>query len=161
MSTMMDAAQQDGGHSSGVAPFPPSGMAYAIKRSGGRPLRFEGSELAMAMSYTSSIPYWYEINLYRTKDQKFVTAVRLFHQASDKQDTVRAWESASIDEAIDKMTRYDAGYDVPVELDFDGHGMPPSEMAAKAMQLQARISDMRHHYKSLVGEFLHELEHGD
>lgn len=160
MSTMMEAAHMDGGQSAGVAPFPPPGMSFTIKRAGGRPLRFEGSELAMAMSYTPAIPYWYEINLYRTVDQRFVAAVRLFHQSPEKQDTVRAWECASVDDAMDRLTGYDAGFDVPVDMDLDMTGMPPAEMAAKALHLQSRIADARHHYQSLVGEFLHDIQAG-
>lgn len=158
MSTMMEAAPLDQGASVGVTALPPTGVPFTIKRAGGRPLRFEGSELAMAMSFTASMPYWYEINLYRSVDQRIVTAVRLFHQSEKKQDTVRAWESASIDDAIDKLTRYDAGYDVPVDIDFDASQAPPPELAAKALQLQARISEARHHYKSIVGEFLYDLQ---
>lgn len=158
---MTPAAPQDVPPAAGVAAFPPAGTSYVINRIGARPLRFEGSELAMAMSYSAAVPYWYEINIYRTAQQGFVTAVRLFHQATDKENTVRAWENASIDDAIDKLTRYDAAYDLPVEMDFDAGSMPPVELAAKALEMQARISDARHHYKTLVGEFLHDLEQGE
>lgn len=144
----------------GVTSLPPAGTSYVLQRAGHRPLRFEGSELAMAMSFTPEIPFWYEINLYRTKQQRFVTAVRLFYQSGEKQDTVRAWENESLDDAIDKLSRYDAGYDIPVSLDFDATSAPPSELAAEAFRLQARIAEARHHYKSLVGELLYDLEGG-
>jgi len=135
-------------------------MSYAIPRAGGRPIRFEGSELAMAMSYTSTLSYWYEINLYRTTDQRFVSVVKLFHQSPDKRDSARAWEHASLDDALDGLVGYDAGFDVPVECDLDAIKTPPSEVAALALTISARISDARHHYKSLVGEFLYDLEVG-
>lgn len=160
MSSMMETAAPDMGHPAGVTSLPPAGAAFVLQRAGSRPLRFEGSELAMAMSYTPEIPFWYEINLYRTAHQTFVTAVRLFHQSAEKQDTVRAWENGSLDDAIDKLSRYDAGYDVPVTLDFDAAAAPPSELSAQAFALQARISEARHHYKSLVGELLYDLESG-
>ncbi len=160
MTTMMEVAQSDPAMTTSVSQFSQTAMSYNIKRAGGRPLRFEGSELAMAMSYTSAIPYWYEINIYRTVEQSFVTAVRLFHQAEDQQDSVNAWESVSLDAAIDKLTSYDAAHDVPVGLHLGSVDAPAAEAAATALQMIAQIADARHHYRSLVGEFLFDLENG-
>ncbi|MEM8537588.1 MAG: hypothetical protein AAGF56_06980 [Pseudomonadota bacterium] len=160
MSNLNEAIPQDMSDQTAVASFGAPLMSYTIKRSGGRPLRFEGSELMMAMSYSAASPYWYEINLYRTKDQEFVTAVRLFYQAEDKQDTVRAWTTSSVDAAIAKLARYDAGYDVMVDHSMLDAGGPPAALASRAVMLQARLAEARQHYKSLVGEFLYDLETG-
>lgn len=159
MSSMMETAPTDMG-AAPSAGLPPAATAYCLQRAGARPLRFEGSELAMAMSFTPEVPYWYEINLYRTVSQTFVTVVRLFYQSSDKADTLRAWESESIDDAIDKITQYDAAFDIPVTIDFDVDDAAPSEMAAEALSMKAQVSDARHHYKSLAGELLYNLENG-
>lgn len=158
MTTMMEVTQADPTLQSGVSHLAQSGMPYKIKRAGGRPLRFNGSELAMAMSYTSGIPYWYEINLYRTADQGFVAAVRLFHQSEDLQDTVQAKECSTLDEAIEWLINYDAAADLALNLEVDMSEAPASEMGVLALQLMARIADVRHHYASLVGELLHDLE---
>lgn len=160
MTTMMEIAQPDPATHGGVSQFAQSALAYNIKRAGGRPLRFEGSELAMAMSYTSAIPYWYEINIYRTVEQRIVTAVRLFHQSEERQDTVQAWESANLEEAIDSLTSYDAANDVRVAADLDIANLPAAEAATIALQLLAQITDARYHFQSLVGEFLYDLENG-
>ena len=114
----------------------------------------------MAMSYSSAIPLWYEVNFYRTVEQGLVTAIRLFYQSEDRQDSVKAWEASSLDEAISLLTDYDAAHDVPVGLDFDLLNMSPAETAAQALQLATQIAEYRHHFQSLVGEFLHDLESG-
>lgn len=161
MSTMMEAAPHpDPGQSAGMSPAASAAQSYCLSRAGGRPLRFDGSELAMAMSFSPEVPYWYEINLYRTVQQTFVVAVRLFYQSESKTDTLRAWESETIDDAIDKMAQYDAAFDIPVTADVDVNTAPPAEIAAHAMLLKAQISDARHHYESLVGEMLYDLENG-
>ncbi|MFA8442744.1 hypothetical protein [Yoonia sp.] len=160
MTMMMDSAQTEPAMQTGVAQFAQPSNSYQIKRAGGRPLRFDGSELAMAMSYTPAIPYWYEINLYRTTQQGFVAAIRLFHQAEDQQDTVRAWEAATLDEAIEQLITYDAAQDVPLGVEFNLATAPASETGALALQLLAQISDVRQHYGSLIGEFLYDLENG-
>lgn len=157
MSSMMEAASMDqGAQQNGVAQFPT--QTRRIKRIGGRPICFDGSELAMAMSFSPSLPYWYEINLYRTNDQRFVTTVRLFYVSEKEQDRVQGWECGDLEEAIDKLTQYDAATDVYLGLGLDAAKAAPAELAAYAMELRAQVADYRHHYKSLIGEFLFELE---
>lgn len=160
MSSMMDTAQMDHGSTSGVAHFTQNAPTQRIKRIGGRPIVFEGSELAMAMSYTPTVAYWYEVNLYRTTDQRFVATCRLFFQSSEEQDTVRAWECKSLDEAIEKLATYDAAHDVKIGAFAFDASSPASEMAAHAMELGAQIKGHRQHYESLIGEFLYEIEKG-
>ncbi len=160
MTTIMEVTHNDVALQAGVSQVAQNAMSYAIKRVGARPLNFSGSELAMAMSYTPSIPYWYEINLYRTTEQSFVTAIRRFHQSEDKQDTVQAWQSETLEEAIDKLTAHDAAHDVPLAIEIDTAIAPAAEVAAIALHLLSEISDTRRHYQSLVGEFLYDLESG-
>ena len=131
---------------------------FRIKRIGARPLAFRGSELAMAMSFTPEIPYWYEINLYRSDDQRFAAAVRLFFQSENERDVVRAWMVDSLDDALDAIESYDAGQDVRTTLDHIDEHMPPAEMASKALELAARVEAARIHYAGLVGELFDQIE---
>lgn len=157
MSSMMETAPMDqGAQQNGVAQFP--AQSRRIKRVGGRPISFDGSELAMAMSFSPSLPYWYEINLYRTNDQRFVTTVRLFYVSDKEEDRVQGWEFGDLDEAIEKLIQYDAANDVYLGMGLDEAKAAPAEMAAYAMDLRAKVADYRHHYQSLIGEFLYELE---
>ena len=133
---------------------------YRIARKGARPLRFNGSELAMAMSFTPGIPYWYEINIYRTTNAEFVAAVRLFHQSEDKYDTVEAWSFSSLEEALVAIETYDAASDVEFVLPEADDVLQSAEIAARAMELEARIHNQRQHYRGLVGEILFELDAG-
>lgn len=161
MSYALEDTNKDHPGAGGVAPSnigQPNG--YRISRSGARPLKFNGSELAMAMSFTPEIPYWYEINLYRTTESDFVAAVRLFHQSEDKLDTVEAWRCKSLDEALTSLEHYDAANDVEVTLIAPGKDMAASEVAAASLELHARIHAQRQHYRGLVGEILHELDAG-
>ncbi len=132
--------------------------SYRIVRSGARPLKFNGSELAMAMSFTPEIPYWYEINLYRTTDSEFVAAVRLFHQSEEKRDTVEAWKFKSLDEALAAIEHYDAATDVEAVMPGIEDDLCGAEVAAQAMELRARIENQRQHFRGLVGEVLYELD---
>lgn len=160
MSYMMESLHQDpsamaGGPHYAAAPSAPS---FRLKRPGARPLVFEGTELAMAMSFTPGVPYWYELNLYRTSDQRFVVAVKTFYAAEGEQDVSRAWECDGLDQALEKLSGYDAGQDVRLGFDAADPSMSAAELAACAMELRARVLAARRHYQSLVGEFFYDLE---
>ena len=133
-------------------------QSFRIKRSGARPLKFTGSELAMAMSFTPDCPYWYEINLYRTTDSRFVVAVRLFHQSEDATDTIEAAQFDALEDALWHIETYDAANDLTVPMHQDPSDVSSAELAASAMELRSMIKIARHHYQSLAGEFLSEIE---
>jgi len=155
---MMENLHQDPSSSTGMSQFASAPPTFRIKRPGARPIVFEGIELAMAMSFTPTVPYWYEVNLYRTTDQRFVVTVKLFYQSEDEQDQVRGWEFESVEQALDKLAHYDAGQDIRVAVNPADPGICSAELAACAMDLRARIMSARRHFESLVGEFFYDLE---
>ena len=158
MSSMIDPMHQDHLMQANTLQFSSAVPTFRIKRPGARPLVFEGIELAMAMSFTPSLPYWYEINLYRTNDQRFVACVKQFFQSETEQDSVRAWDFDTLEQALDKLSHYDAGQDIRFQIDPSLSTLSAAELAAHALDLRARIQGARRHYESLVGEFLFELE---
>lgn len=135
-----------------------SSLEFRVARRGARPLVFTGTQLAMAMSFTPELPYWYEINIYRTNDERFVLVVRLFFQAEDRKDTMDAWMFETLSEVFDAIERYDAGQDVHADLDGFHAGMTPVELAAHALDLRARVEAARHHFAGLAGELFAEIE---
>lgn len=158
MSSMTDALLTDQMVQHSTMQFTMTVPTIRIKRAGARPLIFEGIEMAMAMSFTPSLSYWYEINLYRTSDQRFVVAIRLFFQSEEEQDQVRAWEFDNLDQALEKIAQHDAAQDIKFSMDPANPSMAPAELAAMAMELRARIASARSHFASLMGEFFFELD---
>jgi RPA family protein len=111
----------------------------------------------MAMSFTPDLPYWYEINIYRTAEQRFVLAIRLFFQSETEEDTTQAWEFETMPEVFDAIEQYDAGQDVKVSL-VDAPPAASAELAAMALELRARLHAARANFAGLVGELFEELE---
>jgi len=156
MSFPMSADQQQSVHSAEM-PSVGSASANRIRRLGKRPLVFNGTELAMAMSFTPGLPYWYELNVFRTDQQKFVLAIKLFYSSEDEIDSSDAWEFDTLAEVFDAIEAYDAGRDVR----FDMGGLsdaPAAAMAAMSMSLRAEVEAARAHFAGLVGEFFKQLE---
>jgi hypothetical protein len=134
------------------------GMKMRLPRRGARPLCFSGHELAMAMSFTPSLPYWYEITIYRTSDQRFALAIRQYFVSEQEKDSSDAWMFDTLPEVFDWLESYDAGSDVIVDLGDLHAGTAPAELAARAMDLRARVEAARHHFASLLGEFFAEMD---
>ncbi len=145
-------------HDGGAAPEPMALPTFRIMRSGRRPLTFEGVELCMAMSFVPGSPFWYEINIYRTRAQKFVAAVRIFFASEDERDRVRVWECESFDDVLDALEGYDAAEEIRVDLFPGDRPMSPAELAGQGFALMARAGAARAQYAGLLGEILHELE---
>ena len=141
------------------AEMPSVGMvlAHRIRRLGKRPLVFKGTELAMAMSFTPGLPYWYELNIFRTDQQRFVLAVKLFFASENELDSSDAWEFDTLAEVFDAIEAYDAGRDVR----FDTQGLadaPAAHMASMSMALRAEVEAARAHFGGLVGELFQQLD---
>lgn len=141
-----------------AARVPAMVQAFTLKRSGAKPLVIQGSELAMGMSFSPSAPSWYEINLYRTQDQRFVAAVKLFYRDADKADIGHAWEFDDFAAAVAHLEAFDPAADVRVEVDPDDAALSLPEMAAHALSLRAKAAEARRQYRTLLGEVLHDLE---
>lgn len=138
-----------------------SAMDFSFKCLGSRPMAFRGSELAIAMSYSAEMPYWYEIGLYRTVEQEFVVAIKLFHTSADYRDTAQCWKSKTLDGALSLIEEYDAAQDVNVAPVPDPNRASAVECAAYAWDLRGRMGEMRRHYRGLAGEFLHDISDGN
>ena len=155
MNTQMTANDQMASH--GEVPFVGAGTVYRIAKQGGRPNVFTGTELAMAMSFTPGLPYWYEINLYRRAEQGFVVAIRKFYQSEDERDTVKSWSCDNIGDALTLIEDYDASEDVRVpQLDVTSESA--ASLAAHAMSMMSEVASARSHYAGLVGEMFAEIE---
>jgi len=130
---------------------------FRFQRPGQRPLVFHGSNLAMAMSFTPDLPFWYEINIYRTESQQFALVVKLFYQAEDEKDTVKSWLFDSLPAVFDALETYDASQDIRVSFAQPKEAIP-AELAAMALDLRTRIASYRSHWASLIGELFAEMD---
>ena len=156
--TKQFSASQQVYEDSGMTGGDPSMLSYTLRRVGARPLQFRGAELGMAMSFTPGLPYWFEINLFRTADGGFVTAIKTFYTSEDERDICRAMRSSSLDEALSQLEAYDPAHDVRVGAELGRSGLSSAELYGQALELQARIAGARQHYSALLGEFLYELD---
>lgn len=158
MSQISPFEMQDMGGEPESAPMTMPPMQYKIMRSGQRPLIFDGTELCMAMNFIPGAPYWFEINIYRTANQKFVAAVKTFFADENSRDRAKAWEFESFDAVMDALENHDAASDMRVDTFADDQDLSAVELAAWGYSLMAKAKAARDQYNGLLGEILHELD---
>lgn len=132
-------------------------MTHKLPRQGERPLVFQGSELAMAMSFTPGIPYWYEINIYRSTSQEYIVAIRLFYTSEEIDDIVKSWSFDDMLSAFAHIENYDAAVDLQLPI-VNVEKMAPAELTCTALMLRAEVESCRAHFAGLAGELFAEVE---
>lgn len=148
----LDDATQDRLAALGAAVAP----VQVLKRTGRRPLMFNGVTLATVCGVTPALPFWYELNVHRTVIDAHVTDIRLFHKDPARSDLFWVAEHDALDDAIAHLERFDPAGDVmpPRELP---PGAAPAERALWVSRLQMEVDQITQHYRALVGELLHTL----
>ena len=130
-----------------------------LKRTGQRPLRFNGSVVATVCGVTPALPFWYELNVHRALDGRYLTDIRLFNKAPDEPDLFWVDEHDEAAEAIAHLERYDPAGDVTPPRHLTESSPSSAELALRIARLQLHIDQMTQHYRALVGELLHLVDH--
>ncbi|MGL4239970.1 MAG: hypothetical protein ACRCTI_02535 [Beijerinckiaceae bacterium] len=128
-----------------------------LRRTGERPLVFQGSEVCSAMSYMPGTPLWYEINVYRTAAEGYIANVRMFTKSDNDKDRFSAYEASSFDEAMFWLESYDPAEDIRADLPLDNTEVPVIELGLKAAAVRMRLSEAKRQYRDLLGEILYAL----
>lgn len=134
-----------------------TGVYYTLKRSGKRPLKFDGRLLGMAMSFEIGTPFWFEINIYQNNTGSFVLERKMFTKKEGEKDRFWAETYGSIDEVLDFLERHDAAHDVPVRAPFVTEGMSLADLYEQSLKARMTAEEARRQFQSLVGEMLYEL----
>ncbi|MGL4636215.1 MAG: hypothetical protein ACRCWF_09560 [Beijerinckiaceae bacterium] len=135
-----------------------SGHSVSLRRTGERPLVFQGVEICSAMSYIPGAPLWYEINVYRTATESFVANVRMFTRSENDKDRFSACEADSFEEAIMWLEAYEPASDIRADLPLDDADVSVVELSIKAAAMRIRLSEARRQYRDLLGEVLFAVE---
>ena len=127
-----------------------------LKRTGRRPLMFNGATLATVCGVTPALPFWYELNVHRTVIDAHVTDIRLFHKDPARSDLFWVAEHEDLDDAIAHLERFEPAGDVQPPRELPA-GAAPAERALWVSRLQGEVDQITQHYRALVGELLYAL----
>ncbi|WP_375401787.1 hypothetical protein [uncultured Sphingomonas sp.] len=133
----------------------------SLRRTGRRPLPFNGETLATVCGVTPSLPFWYEINVHRTVVGSYLTDVRLFNKTADELDLFWVQEHDELEDAVAYLERYDPAGDVTPPRQVAEIASSPVELALRIARLQLRVDQITQHYRALVGDLLNTLSQAD
>ena len=128
-----------------------------LKRSGLRPLAFDGVLIAEASSHTLGTRMWYEINLYRNDAGGYVAEIKLYMKPIEQKDICRVEAFADLEGLMTWLETYDPSDDAVVDLVTTDGDQPLATAALAAVRLRQMIDEARREFRFLVGELLYEL----
>lgn len=128
-----------------------------LKRSGMRPLAFDGVLIAEANSHCPGTTMWYEINIYRKDAGGFVAEVKLFLKAAEQKDAFRAQVFDDVSAMSAWLESHDPADNAVVNIETAGGDVPLVVAALGAIRMRQAMEEARREYRYLVGELLFEL----
>lgn len=136
------------------------GTAYALRKSGSRPVAFSGRHLGFASGYRAGTPLWHELNIYETDEGHHVADIRVFSKAQGARDQFHVLVADSLEEALQFFEDHDPRADVQADFDLGDPALAPAELMVHAAALKYRIAETVSQYKAVLASFLHQLSHG-
>lgn len=137
---------------------PPAMPVQTLRRTGHRPLTFNGVPIATICGVTPALPFWYELNLFRTVVDSFVCDVRLF-QKSDAPERFTVAEHDDLLDACAWFEAYQPARDIRPNIALSTIGSS-AELAIAIASLRLEIDLAAEHYRALVGQLLTAVEQG-
>lgn len=141
-------------------PHPPSPegdpAVFTLRRTGRRPLRFQGWQLVEASGHVAGVPVWHELNLFQTQAGAIVTELVIRRPGLKERDLNRVTVHDDLSAAAGWLEEQDPVADIPPSVDLDGGG----GMAAAAFQIVALrqlCGRVERDYRALVADVLYAL----
>lgn len=132
--------------------------AQSLRRTGMRPYAFNGTIVATVSGVTPALPFWYEINVYETVLNTYVSDIRLFNNDADLADLFRVAEHDGLEAAFDHLERYDASADLIPGGEIGEPTASNAELALRVARLQMRVNEITAHYRAVVADLLQALQ---
>lgn len=150
----MGGADEAGGN---VTPLPTNARSFTLKRTGGRPMVFEGQEVCASTSHSIGPSLWYEVNIYQKTDGAYIVEVKMFTKSESTKDQFSVYEAYTLDDVATVLEEHDPAGDVDGSLLKFDDPVAPGRFALKAASFRLQIEEASHQYKDLVGEILFQL----
>ncbi|MGI4730662.1 MAG: hypothetical protein ACRYFW_02805 [Janthinobacterium lividum] len=129
---------------------------HVLRRTGQRSFAFNGQILGTVCGVDQVLPFWYEINVYRTVVGTFVSDIRLFGKDAGAADLFRVAEHDTIDAVHTRLEQYDPSCDLP-PVRYDATSVSAATLTLRAIEVRAEIRRINDHYQVTMGALLTAL----
>lgn len=129
----------------------------SLRRTGQRPFDFNGTLVAMTCGINATLPFWYEINAYRTRGDGWVSDIRLFRKEDGSTDLFHVAEHDDLDALFDHLESYDATGDLVPPRELVEGTASGTQLALHTARLQMAANQIVDHYRGLLGDLMIRL----
>ncbi len=127
----------------------------------GAAVRFRGTRVAEATSYSASLPLWHVITLYRRRasaSDGYIVSIRTHQKSVDAKDMSRVCKASTIEAVMDLLETYKPEDDLPSGLSAAEHKrLGPVHAALHTAKMRSDVSQVRRHYHAMIGDFLFRI----
>ncbi len=131
---------------------------FTLKRTGKRPLRFQGWQIIQATGYSAAASVSYDINIYETLAGNFVAELLAHRDAVAERDVVRVEVFDSLDDTAKWLEAFSPAADLPVAPGIVNGKTPLAVAALQVVQLRQCLFGIEDEYRALVSEVLDGLD---
>lgn len=129
-----------------------------LRRTGRKPVRFEGWQLIEAAGGDARCQIWYDLNLYRSVAGGVVVELVARRHAADDQDLFRVKTFEDLDAASAWLEAYRCAEDVPIPAGLFAADTALPWAVLQAVQLRQRIERIETDYHALLSEVFAALD---
>ena len=133
-------------------------LAFTLRRTGQRPLRFTGHQVIEARSNPQAHQVWHDLNIYRTAKGRYVFELIARHAEPEQQDVFRVESFDTLEAGAAWLQDFPAGDDAPIPDGLGAEGTPLPRAVLQAVQLRQHMERIDAEYRSLLSEVFMALE---
>jgi hypothetical protein len=128
--------------------------------SGGKPIRFRGSLLVEASSWTTEAPVWHEIVLYERDTMDYIAGIKTCRSPASN-DVFHATAFGELESVLTWIEEFDPMADLVADLDASDRRISTTDIALRAAALRQRADRVVLQYRTMVGEILYRIDLGE
>jgi hypothetical protein len=136
----------------------PPAVEHTLRRTGRKPVRFEGWQLIEAVGPEGRAQIWYDLNLYRTVADSIVVELVARRRVADDQDLFHVKTFPDLAAASVWLEAYRCAEDVSVPADLLTADTALPWAVLQAMQLRQRLDRIETDYHALLSEVFDALD---
>lgn len=137
---------------------PQPSVERTLRRTGRKPVRFEGWQLIEAAGSDGRCPIWYDLNLYSTVAGSVVVELVTRRHAVDDQDLFRVKTFADLRAAAAWLEGYRCAEDVPIPAGLSSIDTALPWAVLQAVQLRQRLHRIETDFHALLSEVFAALD---
>lgn len=136
---------------------PATASSFTLRRSGARPVTFNGRLVSRHSGERAGAGQWHELGLYETVEGSYVADIRVMGETHGNAGQFHVATFDELEEALRFFENHDARRDVVSDIPIDDATLSPAELMVHAATLKVRVAEAVSGYRAVLSAFLTSL----